>query len=414
MQTAQIQLPPKLIPAFIGDYDVRGSYGGRGSAKTRSFAKMTAVKAYEFAMAGKSGIVLCGRQYMNSLDDSSMEEVKHAIREEPWLDDFFEIGEKYIRTKCGSVEYKFAGLDRNISSIKSKARILICWVDEAEQVTEAAWVDLIPTIREEGSELWVTWNPKSKKSATNKRFRETKSERMIIVEMNWKDNPKFPDKLNRERLDDLKYRPDLYAHVWEGDYETKSKALVFSNWRIENFETPIGTTFRFGADWGFANDPTVLVRCWLQGRRLYIDYEAWMVGCEIDQTPDLFDRVPESRKWFITADSARPETISYMQRHGFPKINSAIKGAGSIEDGIEFLKSFEIIVHPRCTHVAEELALYKYKVDKQTDEILPFLEDKNNQTIDSVRYACEAIRKASNRERKEARPRYVGSGGWMG
>lgn len=412
MATAQIQIPPKLIPVFIGSYDVRGAYGGRGSAKTRTFAKMTAVKGYEFAKAGQKGIILCGRQFMNSLDDSSLEEVKQAILDEEWLADFYEIGEKYIRSKCGTIEYKFAGLDRNLSSIKSKARILLCWVDEAEYVAEGAWIDLIPTIREEGSELWVTWNPKNSKSATHKRFREFNSERYNIVEMNWRDNPKFPAKLNRERLDDLKYRPDIYTHIWEGDFDTKSKAQVFSNYKIEEFETKAGTVFRFGADWGYAQDPTVLVRCWIDGRRLYVDHESWMIGCEIDQTPDLFDRVPESRKWFITADSSRPETISYMQRNGYPKINAAIKGAGSVEDGIEFLKSFEIIVHPRCEHVAEELALYKFKTDRETNEVLPILEDKHNHTIDALRYACEGIRKAGKHEKKDIRrPAQMG---WMG
>ena len=396
METAKIQIPSKLIPVFIGDYDVRGAYGGRGSAKTRSFAKMTAVKGYQLAMAGKQGIILCGRQYMNSLDDSSMQEIKQAIQEDEWLNDFYDIGEKYIRSKCRTIEYKFAGLDRNLNSIKSKARILLCWVDEAEPVTESAWVDLIPTIREEDAELWVTWNPKSQKSATHKRFREFKSERFNIVEMNFKDNPKFPDRLNRERLDDLKYRKELYAHIWDGDFDVKSNALVFNNWSIEEFETPPETVFRFGADWGFAQDPTVLIRCWIQGRRLYIDYESWMVGCEINQTPDLFDRVPESRKWFISADSSRPETISYMQKHGYPKLGAATKGSGSIEDGIEFLKSFEIIVHPRCTNVIDELTSYRFKIDRDTNEVLPIFEDKNNHTIDALRYACEAIRRTQN------------------
>lgn len=159
MATVRVEIPDKLIPAFTGEADVRGSYGGRGSAKTRSFAKMAAVRAHMWAQAGRRGIILCGRQYMNSLEDSSLEEVKLAIQSEAWLLPHFEIGEKFVRTRCGRVEFRFTGLDRNIASVKSKSRILLCWVDEAEAVTEAAWVVLIPTIREDDSELWVTWNP---------------------------------------------------------------------------------------------------------------------------------------------------------------------------------------------------------------------------------------------------------------
>jgi len=226
--TAKISLPPKLVPVFTGEADVRGAYGGRGSAKTRSFAKMTAVRAYMWAMAGREGVILCGRQFMNSLDDSSMEEIKAAIRSEPWLDAFFEIGEKYIRTKCGRIAYKFIGLDRNIDSVKSKARVLLCWVDEAEPVLEEAWAKLIPTLREEDSELWVTWNPERNGSPTHKRFRLTKDPRTKVVEMNWRDNPWFPKVLDRVRIKDQNERPDSYAHIWEGGFKTMIEGAYYA------------------------------------------------------------------------------------------------------------------------------------------------------------------------------------------
>lgn len=230
MTTAQIRLPPKLLPVFSGSADVRGAYGGRGSAKTRSFAKMTAVRAYMWDMAGREGIILCGRQFMNSLDDSSMEEVKAAIRSEPWLHAHFDIGEKYIRTRSGRISYKFAGLDRSLDSIKSKSRILLCWVDEAEPVTEEAWIKLIPTLREEDSELWVTWNPESKRSATHKRFREGKPDKRIkIVEINWRDNPWFPSVLERTRRRDFDSRPDQYEHIWEGAFAHIFEGAYYTN-----------------------------------------------------------------------------------------------------------------------------------------------------------------------------------------
>lgn len=218
MATVKVELPPKLIPVFSGEADVRGSYGGRGSAKTRSFAKMTAIRAFMWDAEGRSGQILCARQFLNSLADSSMEEIKAAIRSEPWLNAAFEIGEKYIRTRSGRIYYTFVGLDRNIDSVKSKARILLAWVDEAEPTTEESYAKLIPTLRDEGSELWVTWNPESRRSATHKRFRDSKDPRVKIVEMNWRDNPWFPEILNRTRLRDLKERPDSYDHIWEGDF----------------------------------------------------------------------------------------------------------------------------------------------------------------------------------------------------
>lgn len=228
MTSVQVELPPKLIPVFTGAADVRGAYGGRGSAKTRSFAKMTAVRGFMWSKAGREGIILCGRQFMNSLDESSLEEIKAAIRSEPWLEEHYDIGEKYVRTKDGRVAYKFTGLDRNVDSVKSKSRILLCWVDEAEPVTEEAWQKLIPTLREEDSELWVTWNPERKKSPTHKRFRETRDPRTKVVEMNWRDNPWFPAILDRVRLKDKDERPDSYEHVWEGDFVTVVEGAYYA------------------------------------------------------------------------------------------------------------------------------------------------------------------------------------------
>lgn len=228
MSVAQVSIPAKLISVFSGEADVRGAYGGRGSAKTRSFAKMTAVRGYMWSKAGRDGIILCGREYMNSLDDSSFAEIKAAILSEQWLADHYDIGEKYIRTKCRRVSYSFAGLDRNIDSVKSKAKILLCWVDEAEPVSENAWQTLIPTLREEDSELWVTWNPKSKRSATHRRFRETNDPRTKVVELNWRDNPRFPEILERVRQKDFAERPDSYSHIWEGDFEAVIEGAYFA------------------------------------------------------------------------------------------------------------------------------------------------------------------------------------------
>jgi phage terminase large subunit len=228
----QIALPPKLKPLFIGPADVRGAYGGRGSAKTRSFAKMCAVKGVMFGNQGIGGIILCARQYMNSLDDSSLEEVKRAIEEEPFLANYYDLGDKYIKSRDGRIEFAFAGLDRSINSIKSKGRILLCWVDEAEPVTDEAWQVLEPTLREEGTdwnaELWVTWNPKRKKAACEKRFRHAQDPLIRMVEMNWRDNPKFPDVLERKRQRCLAETPDEYEHVWEGKYVSAISGAYYS------------------------------------------------------------------------------------------------------------------------------------------------------------------------------------------
>ncbi len=229
MSVARLKLPAKLVPVFEGEADVRGAHGGRGSAKTRSFALMTAVRAYKWDQEGRTGIILCARQFMNSLADSSLEEIKAAIRDTEWLAPHFDIGETYIRTKSGRISYSFVGLSRNLNSIKSKFRILLAWIDAAEPVTEEAWIKLIPTLREEDSELWLTWNPEREESATNKRFRHANdNDRVRIAELNHRDNPWFPDILDRVRLRDLEERPEQYPHIWEGEYLTVVEGAYYA------------------------------------------------------------------------------------------------------------------------------------------------------------------------------------------
>lgn len=402
MTTAQIQLPKKLISVFIAEkVRYRGAHGGRGSAKTRSFALMTAVKGYQFAEAGISGVILCAREFMNSLADSSMEEVKQAIRSVDWLADYYDIGQNYIRTKNGLVSYVFCGLRHNLDSIKSKARILLCWVDEAENVSEIAWRKLTPTVREDNSEIWVTWNPETQGSPTDIRFRQNPPENAVMVEMNYNDNPFFPDVLEQERLNDLA-RLDYasYAWIWEGAYlENSDKQVLNGKYIIEEFDNDLykkAERLLFGADFGYANDPNTLIRSFILNDCLYIEYEAYGVHVELNEIPSFYDSVPESRKWAIKGDCSRPETISYIKREGF-KISAAKKWQGSVEDGISHLRGFkQIIIHPRCKHTAEEARLYSYKTDRVTEEVLPIIEDKNNHCWDAIRYSLDGYIKQSN------------------
>lgn len=206
----------------------RGAFGGRGSAKTRTFAKMAAVHGLRCAQAGESGVIVCGREFMNSLDESSMAEVKAAIESEPWLAAAYDVGEKYIRTADRRIDFAFIGMRHNLDSIKSKAHIRLLWVDEAEPVSEAAWMKAIPTVREENAEIWVTWNPERKNSATHKRFRHDAPSGAKIVQMNWRDNPWFPAILNKTRLEDQAKRPDQYEHVWEGDFVTVVEGAYYA------------------------------------------------------------------------------------------------------------------------------------------------------------------------------------------
>lgn len=395
---ARLELPPKLIDVFSGPARYRGAHGGRGSAKTRSFALMTAVRAYVFAEAKVSGVILCAREFMNSLEESSMEEVKQAIRSVPWLDAYFEIGERYIRTRNRRVTYVFCGLRHNLDSIKSKARILIAWVDEAESVSETAWIKLAPTVREQGSEIWVTWNPEKDGSPTDQRFRKQPPELSKIVELNYTDNPWFPEVLDQERRSDQARLDDqTYAWIWDGAYRENSEAQILANkYRVAEFEPQPGWHGPYyGLDWGFSQDPTAGVKLWIHDHRLYVEYEAGKVGLENDDIAKfMIARLPGIEKHAVRADSARPETISHVKANGngarasLPHIVGVEKWKGSVEDGIAHLRSYsEIVIHPRCTAFLREARRYSYEVDRMTGDVLTTIVDANNHYIDATRYA---------------------------
>ncbi|QDP54209.1 MAG: putative terminase large subunit [Prokaryotic dsDNA virus sp.] len=407
MTKAQIKLPPKMQANFLQPAKHRVFKGGRGSGKTRGAALMSAIYGYRFAEAGREGVLLASREHLNSLEESSLEEIKTAIKSVDWLNDYYDIGEKYVRTKNRRVSYAFAGLRHNLDSIKSKANILLNWTDEAEGVSEPAWRKLIPTIRG-GTDLenWLTYNPESPESATHKRFVETSPTNCIVTTINWRDNPWWKQSgLEAERLDDQRLRPDTYDHVWEGAFLTLTEAQVFGGkFVVDEFEPDGSFDGPYqGLDFGFAQDPTAAVRCYIKDRVLYIRNEAGKVKLELDDTAGFLCRaIPEFEKYATRADSARPESISYLKRPQkgdkaaayLPRMESVKKWAGSVEDGVEFIKSFEkVVIHPDCQQVAREFRLYSFKIDRLSGDILPVIVDANNHYIDALRYALVPLMK---------------------
>jgi len=390
-QTLKIQTPEWALP-LLQPARYKGAHGGRGSGKSHTFAEML----IEAHIMDQTSCSVCVREVQKSLAQSVKRLLELKI-ESMNAGAYFEVQEAVIKSKKGDGLIIFQGMQNHTAdSIKSLEGYDRAWVEEAQSLSQRSLDLLRPTIRKPGSELWFTWNPSQASNPVDHLLRGDKPPPdATVIEVNFDDNPWFPDVLRAEMEYDLARDPDKYAHVWRGGYLQNSSARVFRNWRVDEFEAPKDAIHRLGADWGFATDPTVLVRCHIIGRTLYIDHEAYMVGCEIVNTPELFMTVPEAEKWPIVADSSRPETISHMRKNGFSKIMPAVKGAKSVEEGVEWLKSYDIVVHPRCTHTIDELTFYSYKTDPLTGKVLPILQDKKNHVIDALRYACEGVRRAA-------------------
>lgn len=408
----QIELPEAFTPLFADKADdgqrsvrYRAFYGGRGSAKSHSLAAALLTKA-----RAKRLMVLCARETQHSIRDSVKRLLDNKIKVlglgatspdgGPGAG-FYQSLDTEIRGRNGSL-FVFAGLRSNVDGIQSMEGIDIAYVTEARSVSQASLDILTPTVRAPGSEIWFDWNPRDPRDAVDQMFRGPAGPppRSIVRRVNYDENPWFPAELRADMEWDKRRDPDKYAHIWLGEYQRNSEARVFKNWRIGSHDEFIhapSQVFYFGADWGFSVDPTTLIRCYVNDRTLYVDKELYKVGVEIDHTPMFFNQImnsqvtPGGRKWTITADNARPETISYMRRQDY-NVVPAKKGPGSVEDGVEFLKSYDIVVHPDCTHTVDELTLYSYEIDKKTNLVTANLKDEHNHVIDALRYAIEPLR----------------------
>lgn len=380
-------LLPDWTSRFNRDSRYKIAFGGRGSGKSWAFARMLLLRA-----AREPTRVLCARELQISIKDSVHRLLADQVHE-LGLTDIFDVGQSYLRGKNGS-EFIFKGLRHNAGEIKSMEGINVCWVEEAQAVSDSSWKLLIPTIRAPGSEIWISFNPDQETDPTYQRFVSNKPPRSIVTRVNYTENPWFPAELELERSHMERTDPDAYAHVWLGECRTYTHAQVLKGkWAVEPFEPQLNWDGPYyGADWGYAQDPTVLTRCWIKERMLFVEYEAYGIEVALDDTPELFDRVPGSRNAVIRADSARPETIRHLRDLGFDSLTAAKKWPGSVEDGVEFLRSFErIIIHPRCKHAADEARFWSFKVDRLTEDVLPVLKPGNDHVWDSVRYALSPI-----------------------
>lgn len=374
-------------------------WGGRAGLKSWGFARLAILLT-----TARRVRVVCAREYQNSLAESVHQTLQANI-EALGLAPYYTIRDNYIQSKVTRSLFTFAGIKTEPRKFKSTEGIDVLWLEEGEKVSKASWDIIVPTVRRAGSEIWCSFNPDEPTDPTSVMFMPSSPAKpqephplARIVRTNWRDNPWLTPELIAEKDYMARVDHDSYMHVWEGEYRQNSAAQVLKG-KISVAEVDTaGWSVLFGADWGFSQDPTAAVKVWVSPdkRRLYIEHEAWAIGCDIDKTPALFDTIPGAREHTMRADSARPETISYMRNHGYGRMVACEKWKGSVEDGVAHLRQYEqIIIHPRCRHAIEEARLWCYKVDRLTGEVLPELVDANNHIWDAVRYALQPLIKAA-------------------
>jgi phage terminase large subunit len=230
----KVQVPDKLIPLIVKPKPLKIMVGGRGSGKSETAAQCM----LKFCDDGKR--VLCAREFQNSIKESAHALMKRKIAElcisslTPY--------ESTIKGSSGG-EVIYGGLSRNIESIKSLDNVEAVWIEEGQSISQESIDTLFPTIRTNGAEIWVTMNRGSVTDpicVTYLNKAETELERcgyyeddyMIVVEINWRDNPFFPEILNQQRLKAFEEWPRAkYYHIWDGKHgDLVEDAIIQPEW----------------------------------------------------------------------------------------------------------------------------------------------------------------------------------------
>ena len=403
---AEISLNEQIAPPFRplhhcvrrGDYVYYWLKGGRGSTKS-SFVAIQMILGI-MTDPNANGIAL--RKVSNTIRDSIHSILSWAIFKldvaEYWSSTVSPLEFTYLPTGQKII---LKGLDdplRLKSVTQPKGYFKFVWFEELAEFGGVEEVrNVLQSLLRGGNSysVFMSYNPPDDPSSWVNIEAAIPHPQRIVHHSTYLDVPAAW--LGNQAIADagiLKERDfDAYRHEYLGEVVGRTDIAVFGGkWTVEEF-TPNADWdgAYFGGDWGFAQDPTALVKCWIHDDCLYIEHEAYGIGVDIDDTPELFASVPNAKEHTITADCSRPETISYLNKRGW-HIRPSEKWEGCVEDGVAVIRSFKkIIIHPRCVYMQDEARHYSHKVDRLTKDILPAIVDKHNHLWDAVRYALGKI-----------------------
>jgi phage terminase large subunit len=416
---ARAEFPVKLEGLFKKSrYKVL--YGGRGGAKSWGIARALLIKGAKDPIR-----ILCAREFQTSIKDSVHKLLCDQI-ESLGLLSFYEITQMSIRGKNGT-EFSFVGLKNNVSNIKSYEGVDICWVEEAQTTSRLSWNILIPTIRKEGSEIWISFNPELETDETYQRFVANPPQDSITMKVNWSDNPWFPDVLKLEK-DALKLRDEeAYNQVWEGLCRQTVDGAIFAKemqqaekdgrlCRVPYDATkPVHAVFDLGwsdstAIWflQFVGMETRLIRYIEDSQKTISYYLATM------QTYGyVYDTI-----WL--PHDAENKTLAAAGR----SIDDIVRAAGyktQIMPRVPILDSINAArtIFPNCyfdrEHTADGLAClrhYRYEVDPETGQFSRNpLHDHYSHGADAFRYIALMIKEPPKRKKSS---QIAMASGWMG
>ena len=420
---AQIQIPE----AFKGLFDshrYKVFYGGRGGAKSHNIARYLLIQG-----ASKPMRFLCARELQGSITDS-VHKLLSDIIDEYKLNEFYEVQKATIRGANGT-EFFFKGLKHNATEIKSMEGVDKGWVEEAEKVSDRSWEILIPTIRKEDSEIIISFNPKHPTDPTYKRFVAGANDDMLVKKVSWKDNPFFPEVLDKERRRMLSQDPIAYKHVWDGEFDERHFGGIYAKYvdqarsseRIANVPYQDGVPVFTAWDLGKSDNTAIWFAQNVGLQTRVIDYHE-SSGQDLAYYARLIrEKGYEYEAHYLPHDAGHERLgmggsiKSQLSNLGVAsKILKVGSVAARIENGRDLLKTCWIDKE-KCADGLHALMNYQYQWDddKQRFKSKP-LHDWSSDGSDAFGYLAQAIAKTPQKI-AQIEPSFVPSGGslsWMG
>jgi len=418
---AVVRFPPKLKPLFQPSrYKIL--YGGRGGSKSWGIARALLIMG-----RAKCLRILCAREVQKSIQDSVYQLLRDQIRILE-LEDFYECTLSEIRGVNGTL-FIFAGLKHNIDSIRSKEGLDVCWIEEAQVVSKSSWDALIPTIRKENSEIWISFNPELEEDETYVRFVKFPPSNAVVIPIGWRDNPWFPAVLAQE-MEDLKARDeDAYYHVWEGHCRQHLEGAIYakelraaqSDGRLTRVPYDAIRPVDVFADLGWSDNTSL----WYI-QRAGLEFRVLQAYQSRQQTWNHYLQHMQSRGYVIGTvwlpHDAKPKTLATGRSIYELTLASGFKAQIvpnlSVTDGINaarLLFANSWFDQEKCADGLQALRRYRYDVDPDTRRFSDKpLHDEFSHYADAFRYFGVAM--SDGARKKPALPKVpeiaVGAG-WM-
>lgn len=398
MTESVVEIPTEYKRLFDSDWREAAVYGGRYSLKSHTVARVLLIRARM-----QKTRIGCFREYQNSIAESSHQLLADLI-EKYNLKEFKVTDNSIVNTLKGS-DFIFKGLHHNEQSVKSIEGIDVAWVEEAQTISNRSIEVLTPTIRKPGSQIIWTYNRLEEEDPVHKRLVIEGRPNTLIINANYDVALKYgwmPDEIKLEMEDDKERRPNLYKHKWLGEPNTQ-EGKIYQDWNFIDEIPHEAKLVRYGLDFGYSIDPTVIVAIYYYNGGYIVDEVTYQKGLSNRTIADIFINREKS---LVIADSAEPKSIDEIYNYGI-NIQGVKKGADSVRNGIQYVQEQKISLTNRSVKTKTAYLNYKWARDKE-DKVLNVPDDTVHEwsnPMDAIRYGFESLR--PKKEHKRVTPKKV-------